>query len=175
MKKDSPSFFAGWIAIAKYVSNLKKPWAPKTPNWFISFQICPFRLAGQRHENAFHAVRTEVGFQFCRRTHGLYPSVHHDAHPTTILGLIHIMGGDKGRYSSFSHLLDQAPEIPSRNRIDSGGRLIEKQNAWILHELNTNTHTSLLTTCKWIKNELISSFKEFYVWRNNLGILSLWK
>ena len=46
----------------------------------------------------------------------------------TVLGFIHVVNGDENRDPLMGEVVDQRPEAPSRNRIDAGGRLVQKKN-----------------------------------------------
>ena len=67
---------------------------------------------------------------------GDHPAVVHRGEPIEPLRLLHVGGGDHDahRRSPRADAVDQLPELPARQRVDAGGRLVEDQQVRIVDQ-----------------------------------------
>ena len=74
--------------------------------------------------------------QLFRRAGREHPAGIHRNQPIEPLGLLHIGGGDHDAHAGpiGADLIDQVPELPARQRIDAGRRLIEDQEVRVMDQ-----------------------------------------
>ena len=76
-----------------------------------------------------HILGVEAGFQAGGRVERPDLSVHHHGDAVAVLGLIHVMGGDKNGDAFSGGLIDQFPELPAGGRINASGRFVKEDKA----------------------------------------------
>src|SRR5262245_10877972 len=87
--------------------------------------------------------------QFARRAQSDDLSMINDRHPVTEpLGFIHVVRREHDRAAAGLVGADDIPELPSRLRIESGRRLIEKQQLWVADERTSDRQPLLLPARK---------------------------
>ena len=57
-----------------------------------------------------------------------------DADPVAVLRLFHEVGRDQDRDAGRRHGVDSVPERAPHDRVDAGGRLVEEQDARLVHD-----------------------------------------
>ena len=88
------------------------------------FQPRPQRCAFHQQELAFHMLRLELrGGAHCN-----YAPAINQHQAIAVFRLVHVMGGHEHRDALAHHLLDQFPEFPARDGIDTRSRLVKKDN-----------------------------------------------
>src|SRR2546423_283977 len=80
-------------------------------------------------------------FQIVRLTANDKLRVVNVADVRTAFGLVHVMGGYEKRHPLARELEEQIPKLAARDRIDAGGRLIEKQDCGLMHERASHGET----------------------------------
>ncbi len=93
----------------------------------------------QGDEGVFHRrigqrVGANAPANLTGRAKGQNLAQRHQHQMIAILGLVHEMGGDHDGHPRFGQMVDALPELAPRQRIDAGGRLIEKQNGRLMHQ-----------------------------------------
>ncbi len=79
----------------------------------------------------FHSARGSLGNEFSR---------HHESQPIALLGFFQVMRGHQNRGAQVSQLVDHAPESAAGQRIDAGGRLVEKEHGRLVHDRGAEGH-----------------------------------
>ena len=95
----------------------------------------------QRDEPLLEGRRARGRLDFGGRPAGENLPGAHRREPVEPLRLLHVGGGDDHAHglAAGSHTLDQLPELPARQRIDAGRRLIEDQEIGIVDEAAAKT------------------------------------
>ena len=93
-------------------------------------------LGQQRDEGGLERGGAGLRTQVRRRAAGQHPAGIHRHQPVEALGLLHIGGGhdDAHLRPPGTNAGDQLPEMPARQRIDAGGRLVEDQQIGIVDQ-----------------------------------------
>ena len=82
-----------------------------------------------------HLARGVLADQRGRRALGHDPAlVDHDQPIAELLGLIHVVGGEHQRRALLLQAEQPVPEDVARLRVEAGGRLVEQQDAGVVHE-----------------------------------------
>ena len=92
------------------------------------------RLARQIGEDVVHIGLLQLAFQLIRRSQSFYFTIHHDGYSVAILRFVHVMRGDKNRYSTLCSIANQFPELSTSGWINTSSRLIEEHNAWVMED-----------------------------------------
>ena len=78
--------------------------------------------------------RAHRRLQPLRRVDGDAPAAIDQRHPVAVFRFVHEMGrhhdGDAARH----HRVDEAPELAAGQRVDAGGRFVEKQHRRLVHD-----------------------------------------
>ena len=82
------------------------------------------RLALDQEQFAFH----RVALQLRGRAERDNLAAKDERQAVAVLGLLHVMRGDKDGDALLRHLVNQIPELAARDGIDAGGRLVEKDD-----------------------------------------------
>ena len=83
------------------------------------------RLGGADLENR---PRGKDGLQLLDRAVRGKPAGLDDGHAVAVLGLVQVVRGDEDGDAGARQLVDQPPELPARQRIDTAGRLVEEHD-----------------------------------------------
>ena len=115
-------------------------------------------LAKQRHAPALHRLLEQVGSALRivdmqleqmavlaaldggRRTFSHQFAGHHQPETVALLGLLQVVSGDQNRRPGVGEAVDQPPERAPRDRVDAGGRLVQKQHARLVHDGRAERH-----------------------------------
>src|SRR3712207_8942274 len=78
------------------------------------------------------------------------------------LGLVHVGGGNQHSEMRPRPLdaLDQLPELPTRQRVHAGGRLIEDQEIGVVDQRRSEEHTSELQSRQYLVCRLLLEKKK---------------
>src|ERR1035437_7882582 len=113
------------------------------------------RLALYKKTLAFHKITLE--FRWCSQRHDLAAINQRQA--VAVLGLFHVVRGDKNRNSLLGHQVNQLPELASRDGIDAGGRLIEKDDGRLMQDSAPQSKPLLPTSRQRSGDEILLAFK----------------
>ena len=93
-------------------------------------------LGKQRDKRLFKRRRAGARLEFGRRPARQHFARAHRRQPVEPLRLFHVGGGDHHAHAGTAraHAVDQLPELPARQRIDAGRRLVEDQKIRIVNE-----------------------------------------
>jgi len=69
-----------------------------------------------------------AALQFARAPERGEPAAVDECDPVAVLGFVHVVGGDDDTDAFAGERVDQVPEAAARGRVDSGGRLVEKED-----------------------------------------------
>ena len=102
-------------------------------------------LRQQRDEGLFERTGFGARQQVLRRAGGEHPPVVHGDQPVEARGLFHVGGGDQHTHAGpvGTDALDEFPELPSRQRVDAGGGLVEDQQVGIVDQRATEAELLL--------------------------------
>ncbi|KAG1254366.1 hypothetical protein G6F68_010884 [Rhizopus microsporus] len=93
-------------------------------------------LGQQRDEGGFQAVCAGALGQRYRGAGGQYPALVHGDQPVEALRLVHVGGGDDHAHArAFApYLVDQVPELRTRQRIHAGRRFVQDQQVGVMDQ-----------------------------------------
>ena len=96
-------------------------------------------------EGGVEAFRSRALLQLVRGAGGDDLAVVHGDQPVEAFGLFHIGGRDHDAHArpALPDALDQFPELPARQRVDAGGRLVEDQEIRIVDQRAAQTELLL--------------------------------
>ena len=95
-----------------------------------------FLLGQQRDESRFEAARPGLRLDFIRSTNGQQLARVHPHQPIESFRLVHVSGGYQDTHSAPARAdaVDELPELPTRQRIDTRGGLVEDQQVGVVDQ-----------------------------------------
>ena len=121
----------------------------KSPNRFVrcsaSIAISPSTPGGrggkQGDEGGLKVYGAGPLQEFGRRAASQYPAAMHGDQPIEAGSLLHVGGGDNHAHAltGLSDFIDQVPELPARQWIDSSRRFVEDQDVRVVDERAAET------------------------------------
>jgi len=83
-------------------------------------------------------------FQIVRRIQGNDPSVAYESHATAkLVRLLHVVSGEKDRYSLLGKFQNQPANVPPNYGIQSPGRFVKKNYLWPVEQSTSDQQTLL--------------------------------
>ena len=123
--------------VARDDDGLAVGWPTRRYQQLMVIAALPFRQ--QRDERLFQRRRAGPGLEFAGRPRRQHLAGVHRREPIEPLRFLHVGGGDHHAHAfpARAHAVDQLPELPARERIDAGGRLVEDQKVRIVDQTAT--------------------------------------